>query len=303
MDKSLLDRFRLTVLEKELMVYGMAVYRKNGERVSHRWRGDDDENIYSGSKTYTSLAVGICRDEGRLALTDKAIDFFPEFKDAASEGMRETTLRDLLHMASGLRLPWLPNTKENMGKDYAREIFAHETEHKPGEKFFYSNVNTYILSRVVEKVSGVTLRDYLVPRIFDIHGIYNPQWHTCPGGHTLGGTGLYLTTEEFARLGVTLLNGGVYNDRRIISEQYVKEMYEDTIDTRTGQFSDSENQAGYGFQVWRCCRPGTWRADGKYGQVSIIAPDKDAVVTVTSHEERRANDIIRAVCADILEQL
>lgn len=306
MNESILNEFRLTVMERHLNVYGIVVYSKNKGTVTHRWRMDDAECLYSGSKTFTSLAIGICEDEGRLKLTDKVIDFFPEYRDVAVEDSKQTTIRDLLHMASGqkvFRMTEKVETEILMNTDWAELFFKEPLQHKPGTYFFYSNPCSYMLSRIVEKVTGETLRDFLVPRLFNPLGIYNPQWHTCPKGHTDGATGLYMKTEEYSRLGKLLLNNGEWNGKRIVSEDYLQRAVNDLIDNNKNPKFDSEKKVGYGYQIWRCTMPGVYRADGLYGQFSIVIPDREAVVTVTSHEEKAPNDIIRAVLHDIVPNL
>lgn len=301
MERSLLNPFRLTVLEKRLNVYGIVVHREGEEDLSYRWRSDDAENLYSGSKTFTSLGVGICSDAGGLRLEDRVLDYFPAYRSVAAEGSQDITVRDLLHMASGKHAFWPTADQQTLRTaDWAELFFKEPLSSRPGTHFFYSNACTYMLGRVIETVTGQTLRDYLVPRLFEPLGIYNPQWHTCPQGHTIGASDLYLTTGEFARLGELLLGEGVYREKRIVSAAYLERLRSDIIDNNTGAFGDSENQQGYGYQVWRCTAPGTYRADGMYGQFSIVVPQKRAVITVTSHEEVNANDIIRAVFADIV---
>jgi len=304
MNQSILDQFRLTVSEQHLGVYGIKVETADGETVSHRWRSDDEECLYSGSKTFTSMAVGMCIDDGKLALTDAVLDFFPEYKKLAAAGSERITVRDLLHMGSG-KLEFLFGASEEtmMATDWAELFFRIPVTKEPGTLFFYSNACTYMLGRIVEKISGQILRDFLIPRLFTPLEIHNPQWHTCPNGHTLAATGLYLTTDEFSRLGLLLLNKGVYKGKRIVSESYLENAVNDVFDNKRPNYDDLEGTSGYCYQMWRCSIPGTYRADGMYGQFSIVIPDKRTVVTVTSHEEKAANDIIRAVFHDIVPQL
>lgn len=307
MDSSILNSFRLTVAEEHLGVYGIQVQAAGGESVSHRWRSDDPVNLYSGSKTYTSLAVGICVDDGRLKLTDRVLDFFPEYRETAAPGSEKIAVRDLLHMASGKLTFWFgePDRQalEEKPEDWAELFFRVPVTKEPGTHFFYSNACTYMLGRIIEKISGKTLRDFLLPRLFLPLGIDNPQWHTCPRGHTLGATGLFLTTGEYARLGTLLLNGGVYNGRRIVSEAYLHEAVNDTVQSGWPGCEEPECLAGYGCQLWRCAYPGAYRADGKYGQFAIVIPDKGAAVTVTAHEEFRPYRIVQAVFEDIVPRL
>lgn len=303
MDKSILNQFRLTVSERYLSVYGIKVVNAKGESVSHRWRSDDPVHLYSGSKTFTSLAVGMCIDDGKLAVTDKVLDFFPEYKSIAAPGSEEITIRDLLHMASGkLEFMFGVDEKTENSTDWAELFFRIPVTKKPGTYFFYSNACTYMLSRVVELISGEKLRDFLVPRLFTPLGIYNPQWQTCPNGHNIGAIGLFLTTEQFSRLGTVLLNCGMYEGKRLISERYLQDAVNDVFDNQSFS-TDAESASGYGYQMWRCTYPGSYRADGKYGQFVIVVPDKSAVITITAHNEHCANDIVRAVFDDIVPYL
>ena len=304
---SLFDRFRLTVAEKNLHIYGIHVYQEGQGTVTHRWRTDDPVNLYSASKAFTSMAVGICQDEGRLQLSDKVLDFFPEYKDVAAYGSEEATIRDVLHMAPGKVFDMFEyegiSEEDLLNKDWAELYFRLPVTKKPGEYFYYCNPCTYVLGRIVEKVSGEKLRDYLVPRLFTPFEIYNPQWHTCPQGHTEGYSGLYLRTEELARLGRMMLDGGIYNGKRIVSAEYIKAASTDMISPHGWNNADPENNSGYGYQLWGCSREGVYRADGAYGQYTIVVPDKKAVVTLNCHQETNGMDVIRAVLGDIVALL
>jgi CubicO group peptidase (beta-lactamase class C family) len=302
--ESIFDGFRLTVQEKNLHVYGIRVEKKNGDGVTHFWRSDDVVNLYSASKTFTSLAVGMCADDGKLRLSDKVLDYFPKFRSVAAPGSEEITIRDLLHMSSGKLEFWFGVLDgEKSSKDWAELFFRVPVTEKPGTCFFYSNACNYMLGRIVEKVTGRTVRNFLVPRLFAPLGIQNPQWHTDPAGHTLGATQLFLTLDEFSRLGRLLLGGGEYGGKRFVSEDYLKNLREDTVPCGWPGCTEPECTSGYGYQVWLCAERGAYRADGKYGQYCIVLPEQETAVTVTSHEELRTYEIIRAVFDEIVPRL
>ncbi len=304
MNKSILMPFRMTVAEQNLGLYGIKVDKKNGESVTHHWRSRDPVCIYSASKTFTALAVGMCIDDVFLTVKDPVINFFPEYKGVASKGSDQITIEHLLHMASGKEEYWF-GTEDHlkMTSDWAELFFKVPVTKKPGTYFHYSNACTYMLGRIVERVSGKNLRDFLAARLFTPLGIFNPQWHTCPGGHTLAATGLYLTIDEFSKLGMILLNDGIYNNQRLISENYIHAAVNHTIDTERLTSGSTHHGAGYGYQIWRCAHQGAYRADGKYGQLCIVVPDKEAVITVTAHEEKAKGEIIEAVFEDIIPLL
>lgn len=303
MEKSILDRFRMTVTERGLGIYGIKAERMNGESVSHFWRSNDDVNLYSGSKTFTSLAVGMCVKEGRLTTDDHVLDFFPEYRGAAAPGSEDITLRDLLHMASGKKKFWFGelNAQKNE-KDWAELFFRVPLTAKPGEEFFYSNACSYMLGRTVEKVSGQNVRDFLLPRLFRPLGILNPQWHTCSGGHPLCATGLYLNLEQFSRLGTFLLHGGQADGKQMVDEGYLQKLSTDLIDNFLPGDGMPETSSGYGYQVWRCSPEGVYRADGMYGQFCIVLPGKGAI-TITAHEEANPYGLVMAALQEIAPEL
>jgi len=294
----------LTNLEQSLGVYGIHVYQAGQGQIEHRFRADDAVHLWSASKAFTSAAVGMCIGEGRLELTDKLLAFFPDFAALASPGSDQITIRDLLQMRCGKNFEFLEETDDDVidATDWAELFFRGQTGSPPGSRFFYANVATYMLGRVVEAVSGATLRQYLMPRLFDPLHILNPSWNSCPRGHTCAAWGLQLTTSNLAKMGRLLLQGGRWDDRQLIPASYVEAMHSDVVETNK-HFPDEESNAGYGYQVWLCTTPGSWRLDGLYGQFSIIVPGKQAVITTTSHNEKVANDIIRAVFADIVPKL
>ena len=286
-----------------LGVYGIHIHRGSGEPLTHRFRADDRVHLFSGSKAFTSVAVGMAQAEGRLSLEDTVSSFFPDLPVA--EGAAGMRVRDLLHMRSGHMNAGFSSdeTTQEQHADWAALFLAAPVVQPPGTEaaFFYENTSTYMLSRIVEAVSGAALRDYLLPRLFAPLGIPNPQWHTCPRGHSLGAVGLFLKTDEFARLGQLLLQGGVWQGKQLLDPAYVNALQNDIAPSIL--WDDMESRVGYGYQFWRNTIPNSFRADGKYGQYSIVLHDYNAVVTVTAHNEKNAYNILRSVWAHILPKL
>jgi CubicO group peptidase (beta-lactamase class C family) len=295
---SLLTDFRLSVLEKNLGVYGIHVYQDGKNLAQHRFRSDSRENLYSASKTFASVGVGIAEEEGRFRLSDYVLDFFPELKHVAYPGAERITIEHLLQMSSG---HMFEDSSKYNSMDRAELFFTTEMKEEPGSAFYYENSCTYMLGRLVQRVSGENMLDYLRPRLFDKLAIVNPQWHTCRNGYTVCSTGLYLTTEELSRLGITLLQGGVYKDQQIVSADYVRCMHAKRVDTSAKD--DDETRGGYGYQVWKCTPPNSYRADGMYGQLCVVLEDHQAVITATAHNETEHKDILRAMWSDILSSL
>jgi CubicO group peptidase (beta-lactamase class C family) len=294
----LLTDFRITAQEKNLGVYGVHVYQNGRTIAEHRFRSNDRENLYSASKTFASVGIGIAESEQLIKLTDSVMEYFPEYKAVAFPGSEKITIINLLQMSSGHLLQDLSKYNTH---DRAELFFTTKMETAPGLTFFYEDLCTYMLGRIVEKVSGKSMLEYLKPRLFDKLDIINPMWHTCQNGHTSCAGGLYLTTEEFSRIGITLLQSGVYKDHQIVPADYIKRMHTNWVDTTSK--NDPETKGGYGYQVWKCTPPNTYRADGMYGQFCVVLKDYDAVVTITAHNEIEPKDILRSIWSDILPNL
>lgn len=301
MTAPLLTGFRLRAIERHLGVYGIHVHREGHEPVAHRFRADDLVNVYSCSKTVTSLAVGIAVGDGLLGLDDRLVDHLDAPPGEVADGVDRITVRHLLQMTDGSSFTCSepPQTTE---PDRAGAYLAAELVREPGDRFEYSNGASYMLGRLVSLAGGTELRDYLLPRLFDPLGITNPQWFRCPRGFSAAASGLHLRTSELAAVGRLLLQDGAWDGDQLVPADHVRAMREDVVDT-THAGDEPDWQAGYGYQVWRCDQSGAWRADGKYGQFAVVLPDQRAVVTITAHNEVATHEILTAVWQEILPRL
>jgi CubicO group peptidase (beta-lactamase class C family) len=162
-----------------------------------------------------------------------------------------------------------------------------------------------MLSAIIKKKTGINARDYLIPRIFTPLHIFNPQWEICPEGITKGFIGLYLTTEKLSRFGQLLLNRGEWNGKQLVPAQYIDEATKPQIDNSdfNPNWATADNHQGYGYQVWINSYPNSYRLDGLYGQYSIVFPEKDAVVTITAHQEGNQSVILDLVWNTIADRL
>ncbi|WP_172253929.1 serine hydrolase [Saccharibacillus deserti] len=264
----------------ELEVNGLVVLRAGRTLVEHYrepYRAGVPQLLYSLSKSFTSIAVGIACDLGLLALDDLALSFFPDKRPAeVSSNLAAMQIRHLLSMTAGHDGDIYPSVTART--DWAAAFLAQPVEHVPGTFYRYSTPSTYMLSAIVERVSGRNLVDFLMPTLFEPLGIARPVWETCPLGVTAGGMGLSLSTADTAKFGQMLLGRGVYAGRRIVSEHYVGLAASEQSDNRAGACRDRIDSAqGYGFQFHRC-RFGAYRGDGSFGQLCLVSPRHDLVV-------------------------
>ena len=257
--------------------------RRHGKVLAQGWwapyDADTPHMLYSLSKSFTSTAIGMAIDEGLVSLDDPVISFFPD--DAPAEPgayLKSMRIRDLLRMNTGHQQE--PNRRMVQGgESWAKAFLAHEVPFKPGTHFVYNSFATYMLSAIIQKVSGETLLDYLTPRLFDPLGIENPNWESDPEGINTGGWGLSITTEDISEFGQLYLQKGVWEGKQLVSESWVEEATK--LQSSNGSNPDSDWDQGYGYQFWRC-RNNLYRGDGAFGQYCIVMPEQDAVLAITS---------------------
>ena len=272
---------------------------RDGNVIYSRWQSEGVDTVphvlHSVSKTFTATAVGLAIADGKMSLTDKVIEFFPDKLPAeVSDNLKRMTVRDLLTMSCGHDFE--PTGQREEGVDWVQAFLAHPVVHEPGTFYLYNSLGTYMLSAIVQKVTGEKVVDYLTPRLFDPLHIDKPKWEESPQGINTGGWGLYLKTEDLAKMGQLLLQNGEWNGKQIIPAEWVAEMSKKQVEsinpgTRMEEAEakgmtkgNSDWMQGYGYQMWRC-RPGCFRADGARGQYIIVVPDKNAVIAITSDVE------------------
>lgn len=268
-------------------------YRKNGQVAAELalppYAFDQRAQLYSLSKSFTSIAVGIAADEGLLRADEKIADIFPDKLPAdAPEAAREARLCDLLSMQSGHAVCALESMLEG---DPVAKFLQAPMPHKPGTTFVYSTGATCVCAAAVERRAGMPLTDYLEERLFRPLGIARPRWKTL-GGVTLGGVGLYLSAADLVPFAEMLRCGGVYNGRRIVSEQWIKAATSrHSIDMNNGSHDWT---AGYGYQFWLNDNGKGYRGDGAFGQLCIVIPDRGVtfILLAEATNMQREMDVI-----------
>ena len=236
--------------------------------------------VYSVSKSFTSTAIGFAISEGLISLDTKLIDLFPDYPPKKpDERYEKLTIRNLLRMSSGKQPSFLSDkSKVDWIADYINSPWVFE----PGEKFLYINENIFMLSAIINRVTGMTMREYLTPRLFEPLGIDFPFWETDRNGIEAGGWGLYLKTEDIAKLTLCYLQKGMYNGVQVIPEEWTVEATKKQIDNSYNR-PGTDASCGYGYCFWKnSIDESSFRADGMFSQFGIGIPEYDAVVIVTS---------------------
>ena len=255
---------------------------RHGQVVAEGWwkpeSAEKPHVLWSLSKSFTSTAVGMAVAEGKFSIDDPVLKFFPEDAPAApSDKLKAMRVRDLLTMSAGHQDE--AKVKEITDATWVKTFLNHPVPHKPGTHFQYNTPATFMLSAIVQKTTGLTVVEYLKPRLFDPLGIDNPQWDANPQGISIGGYGLYVRTEDIAKFGQLYLQRGQWNGKQLLSPEWITMATSKQVSNGSDPVKDWDQ--GYGFQFWRC-RHNAFRGDGKDGQFCIVLPEQDAVIAITA---------------------
>ncbi len=246
---------------------------KDGEVISECSREGYDVNLrhlsHSMSKTLTGMAIGILVTEGRLRLDTRLTDLFPEYKynDRRFENI---TVHHLLSMSTGVPFSEAGSVTES---EWTRAFFESRLSFAPGSNFAYNSMNSYILARTVVRITGMSLMSFMNEHVFAPMNITNVFWEVGPEGIEKGGWGVHLSAESWAKLGIMMLSGGVFEGKRILSSEWIARSTTTQIRSH-----ESTGDYNYGYHLWVHRMNGQFLFNGMLGQNVWICPSNNIVV-------------------------
>ena len=247
---------------------------------------------HSMSKTVTGMAIGMLVDDGMLSLDDYLVDLLPEFR-YRDDKIAKITVKHLLTMTSGVRFSEAGSVTE---AKWTETYFDSSCAFVPGTNFAYNSMNSYILARIAVKITGKSLTEFLDERLFGPLHITNRFWEKSREGIEKGGWGLYLSSESWAKLGYMMLQGGVFEGNRILSERWVNESHQ-----RHAKAPEGIGHFDYGYHMWSSRDDDGYLFNGMLGQNVWICPRNDIVLVMTSgNNELFQNSPARAIAEEYL---
>ena len=239
--------------------------------------------LYSLTKSFTSVAVGLAVADGLLSLDDRVVDVLPDHvPDDVSEQGRRITVHHLLSMTVGHPADSLEEAWRLEPGDLTKGFLRVPFTHAEGTQHVYDNATTYVLARMVERVTGRGLPELLDERLFEPMGVDHAEWDRVASGDVFGFHGLHLATEAVAAFGELLLRGGLWGNRQLILGEWVRLATSRHVGTRRSVVDplDADSDAGYGYQFWMS-RDG-YRGEGSFEQLCLVFPGHDLVVALTA---------------------
>ena len=281
------EAFVKDITDNKWNVHGVEVYEN--EKLTHSF-GDTEgiHDLYSATKTITSIAVGIVYDEGKIDLEETVLTYLPDDKvSKMSEDQYNTwkkiTLRRLMTM-SVADIPFV--AEGDSWIDFALSCPISNPEEKV---FNYSNINTYLVGVCLTKAIGSDLGAFIEDRIFKPLDIVNYEYARCPEGYFYGASRAKLSVHDLSKIGLLLYNGGEYNGKRIVSKKYVD------MATSVQQMN---REGGYGLFIWKY-RDG-FSINGKLNQKCYILPNEKIIVTYLSNFEDESHSLKKSMEKNIL---
>lgn len=241
---------------------------------------DFKHRMYSVSKSFTAIAVGLAEQEGLLSLDDKFIKYFPEYRNEnIDELYEETTIRDLLtmrsHIAGKIPVYW--------GKpDRPKSYFDMTSNQVPGTNFSYDSTGSMLLACIVEKLTGKPFMEYLKEKVLlDIGFSKDAYCLLAPGGHSHSDSGVMCTSRDLLTFARFVMNLGEWNGKRYINEEFMRAAISKQTDNDiTGKITGYANH-GYGYLIWKVPRDG-FAFVGMADQLAICDPKTDFIFIITS---------------------
>lgn len=269
-----------TFTETEQEIHTLMIMRHGKVIADMRWKPYTDHrcNLFSLTKTFTSTAVGIAISEGKMALSDKVVAFFPEYADALmDEKMKDMTVEDCLTMCSG----YYTNISgsgiwSQMNESWVKAFLELPLSYQPGTHYAYNSGSSHMLSSIVTKATGMNVKTYLMEKLFLPLGIDEVLWDTDHEGNSTGGWGLWLNAEQICRVGQLYLQNGQWEGKQLIPKEWI-----DTAAVRHVYPMEDDMDVGYGYQIWTLSS-GEYMGRGAFGQYMIVMPSVDCVAAVTS---------------------
>jgi len=298
-----ISRFFERAKELKVDVHAFQVWKDNELQIRMSlppYDCTDKRLYYSLSKSFTATAVGLACDEGLVSVDTKIIDIFPEFcPENISENLAKCCVKHVLSMNSGVETD--TTRRVFAADDIAKEFLSSEFVYEPGTHFVYDTGATAMLAAIVKKVTGLSALDYLDIKLFKYMDIRDVYWDKTADGTIQGGTGFHASNDDAAKLGLLYINRGVWNGKRLLSEEWIDDARAVHSDNSPHEWIDW--RSGYGYQFWNCSRGG-YRGDGAFGQYCFILPDSNIVASALCEAEnlQYAVDIVHDMALELFNE-
>ena len=258
------------------------VLARRGKIASECWWSPYSKDLvhicHSFGKSFMATAIGVACSENLLSVDDKVSDLFydeiTEYGIPLTDNMKKLTVEHILTMSNGM------SEIADSGEDFIRNYLSCSVDKEPGIEFLYNTAGSCMLGAIIQKITGMTVLEYLTPRVFEKIGLETDKlgWimfkngvHAAPGVST--------NTENNLRLGMLYLNNGSWGEEQLINSEWINKATAKRVENDFGSGS-FDMRSGYGYQLWMCKSPGVYRFDGGHGQIAVMSPRENIAVSI-----------------------
>lgn len=276
-----LERFGV-YLHSFALIRGNEVF---AEMYRKPFKKDELHRMYSTTKTFVSMALGILIGEGRVSLSDKVIKYFPEYTDCKYQRVLDMTIEDMLKMSTCFTCgaTYSAHGPAYKNENWVSTFFNTEnTPLPPGTQFNYDTSASYMCNVIVERITGMPFIDFLKEKALDKIGFSkDARVLKAPEGYTWGGSALLASTLDLARLARLVMLDGKWNGEQLLPYDYVVSAKSNLIDNAQSGFRNTHGGHGYGYQIWRTV-DNTFSFLGMGEQLAICMPEEDLIFVCTA---------------------
>ena len=279
-------------------VHSLLVIENNDlviEQYYNDWKKERLHILASNTKSFNSLLIGVAIEQGYIESVDqRMLEFFPEYENLKKDTLKnKITIKDLLTMTSGFQ--WdeqsLPvSDPNNMGvifdktEDWLKSAITLEMDTIPGTKYVYSGPNNIILSEIIKKTTGQNIAEFAEKYLFEPIGIKEYKWGKKNGIYDSGG-GLLLKSRDIAKYGFLHFKKGKWNDKSIVTEKWIEEIFRPYIEIK---------HPFYSCYQWQMVKTefdfNAWFIPGNGGQIINIIPELDMVIVINADNRKIPKD-------------
>ncbi len=212
---------------------------QNDKLVYKNYFGNPVQKIeaMSATKSVVSIAMGILLDKGYIDSIDQLVySIYPEWNQGSKKLI---TIRHLLEHTSGIQNVPNAGVEIEVAPDVIQLALCAELDKSPGAVYSYNNKSSNLLAGIIEKTSNLKMDKFLGKFLFQELGIKDFSWRTDMKGNPYGMAGLLIRPEDFAKIGLLILNDGNWNGKQLISKSWIDEM-----------FTPSKHNSNFGYEWW-----------------------------------------------------
>ena len=244
---------------------------------------DFKHRMYSITKSFVSVAIGLCEEDGLLSLDDKLLKYFPEYRNEnTNELLEDLSIRDMLMMstANSASVDWF----EEAGDDRVATYFMNTADKVSGTTWRYDSQGSYMMGAIVEKLTGMPFLEYMKDRFLRAAGFSEDSYCLkAPGKYSWGDSGMMCTAMDLLRFARFVMNNGTIDGVRYMNEEYLKAATSKQASNDHGGAIAFDN-LGYGYQIWKTFNDGFYFY-GMGGQYAICDREKDFIFIVNADNQ------------------